>query len=103
MPKRPFALLIPELWATLSRERLGSGLIKFEGFPQPLICASLWLEVTMSEVFLLTTQQLNRIKPYFPVSHGVPRVDDQRDYLCDPVRPAMEGCTESLWSAQDTL
>ena len=32
----------------------------------------------MSDVFLLTTQQLNRIKPYFPVSHGVPRVDDRR-------------------------
>jgi transposase len=43
-----------------------------------MICASLWLEVTMSDVFLLTKQQLNRIKPYFPVSHGVPRVDDVR-------------------------
>lgn len=32
----------------------------------------------MSEEFLLTTQQLNRIKPYFPVSHGIPRVDDRR-------------------------
>lgn len=57
---------------------LGSGLIKFEGFPQSLICASLWLEVTMSDVLLLTTQQLNRIKPYFPVAYGVPRVDDRR-------------------------
>lgn len=32
----------------------------------------------MSEAFLLTKQQLNRIKPYFPLSHGVPRVDDRR-------------------------
>jgi putative transposase len=32
----------------------------------------------MSDVFLLTRQQLNRIKPYFPVSHGIPRVDDRR-------------------------
>ncbi len=32
----------------------------------------------MSDLFLLTKQQLNRIKPYFPVSHGVPRVDDLR-------------------------
>ena len=32
----------------------------------------------MSDMFLLTQQQLNRIKPYFPVSHGVPRVDDRR-------------------------
>ena len=32
----------------------------------------------MSDEFLLTMQQLNRIKPYFPLSHGVPRVDDRR-------------------------
>ena len=32
----------------------------------------------MSDVFLLTRQQLDRIKPYFPVSHGIPRVDDVR-------------------------
>ena len=32
----------------------------------------------MSAMFLLTQQQLNRIKPSFPVSHGVPRVDDRR-------------------------
>ena len=30
----------------------------------------------MSDVFWLTKQQLNRIKPYVPVSHGVPRADD---------------------------
>ncbi len=32
----------------------------------------------MSDVFLLTPQQLNRIKPYLPVPHGIPRVDDRR-------------------------
>ena len=32
----------------------------------------------MSDMFLLTPQQLNRIKPYFPLSHGIPRVDDRR-------------------------
>lgn len=32
----------------------------------------------MREVGLLPTQQVNRIKPYFPVAHGVPRVDDLR-------------------------
>lgn len=32
----------------------------------------------MSDVFLLTTQQLNRIKPSLPVPHGIPRVDDRR-------------------------
>ena len=32
----------------------------------------------MSDVFMLTRRQLNRIKPYFPVSHGIPRVGDVR-------------------------
>jgi transposase len=32
----------------------------------------------MSDVFLLSRAQLNRIQPYVPVSHGIPRVDDTR-------------------------
>ncbi len=32
----------------------------------------------MSDVFLLTRPQLKRSTPYFPVSHGIPRVDDLR-------------------------
>lgn len=32
----------------------------------------------MSDLFLLSKQQFNCIKPYFPLSHGVPRVDDLR-------------------------
>lgn len=32
----------------------------------------------MSELFWLSKSQLNRIKPYFPLSHGVARVDDLR-------------------------
>lgn len=32
----------------------------------------------MSDVFMLTRRQLNRIKPYVPVSPGIPRVDDLR-------------------------
>jgi|TARA_B100001971_G_scaffold204875_1_gene221592 transposase len=32
----------------------------------------------MSDLFWLTTAQLKRIEPHFPLSHGVPRVDDQR-------------------------
>jgi len=32
----------------------------------------------MHDMLLLTKQQLNRIKPYFPVLHGVPRADDRR-------------------------
>ena len=32
----------------------------------------------MSDHYWLSEAQLNRIKPYFPRSHGVPRVDDRR-------------------------
>lgn len=32
----------------------------------------------MSDLFLLSKRQFNRIKPCFPLSHGVPRVDDLR-------------------------
>ncbi len=32
----------------------------------------------MTDLLWLTDAQLNRIKPYFPLSHGVPRVDDLR-------------------------
>ena len=32
----------------------------------------------MSELFMLSKKRFNRIKPYFPLSHGVPRVDDLR-------------------------
>lgn len=32
----------------------------------------------MSDLFWLTDKQLRRIAPYFPLSHGMPRVDDRR-------------------------
>ena len=32
----------------------------------------------MVELFQLTPLQMKRIEPYFPLSHGVPRVDDRR-------------------------
>ena len=32
----------------------------------------------MADVFLLSLAQMKRITPFFPLSHGVPRVDDQR-------------------------
>ena len=32
----------------------------------------------MSDQFWLSEAQLDRLKPYFPRSHGVPRVDDRR-------------------------
>ena len=32
----------------------------------------------MNDVFLLSRAQMRRIEPYFPLSHGVARVDDRR-------------------------
>lgn len=32
----------------------------------------------MPDLFLLSPAQMARIKPFFPKSHGVPRVDDRR-------------------------
>ena len=32
----------------------------------------------MDDLFLLSKAQMRRIAPFFPLSHGVPRVDDRR-------------------------
>ncbi len=32
----------------------------------------------MDDLFMLSEAQMRRIAPYFPLSHGVPRVDDRR-------------------------
>ena len=32
----------------------------------------------MSDLFLLSPAQMSKIEPFFPRSHGVPRVDDRR-------------------------
>jgi hypothetical protein len=32
----------------------------------------------MSDLFLLSKAQMRRIEPYFPLSHGIPPVDDRR-------------------------
>jgi transposase len=34
--------------------------------------------VAMDDLFLLSEAQMRRITPYFPLSHGVARVDDRR-------------------------
>src|SRR3546814_19171680 len=34
--------------------------------------------VAMSDLIWLSEAQTRRIEPYFPLSHGVPRVDDRR-------------------------
>jgi transposase len=40
--------------------------------------AALREALPMSEPWLLSEAQMRRIEPYFPLSHGVPRVDDRR-------------------------
>ncbi len=32
----------------------------------------------MRDLFWLTEEQMERLRPFFPKSHGVPRVDDRR-------------------------
>jgi transposase len=32
----------------------------------------------LSDLWLLSEAQMRRIEPYFPLSHGIPRVDDRR-------------------------
>ena len=32
----------------------------------------------MSDLIWLSEAQMRRIEPYFPLSHGLPRVDDRR-------------------------
>ena len=36
------------------------------------------MEAVMGDLFLLSERQMARISPFFPLSHGVPRVDDRR-------------------------
>ena len=61
----------------------------------------------MSDQFWLTPAQLNRIKPHFPLSHGVPRVDDLRviSGIIHVIKPrfAMAGRAFGLRPSQDTL
>ena len=61
----------------------------------------------MSDLFLLSQAQMRRIAPYFPLSHGIPRVDDRRVIsgiiFCDQEWSALARCAEGLWPAQDYL
>jgi len=34
-----------------------------------------WKEIVMGDLFLLSERQMARIEPYFPLAHGVPRVN----------------------------
>lgn len=33
---------------------------------------------TVSDIFLLSERQMERLELFFPLAHGMPRVDDQR-------------------------
>ncbi|MEE9455369.1 MAG: hypothetical protein V3V13_13445 [Paracoccaceae bacterium] len=50
------------------------------GRRQPLIFASRFLPEFCGAVFgrCISSAQIERLKPYFPRSYGVPRVDDRR-------------------------
>jgi putative transposase len=47
------------------------------GGPLPLIHWDQKEAAAMSDLLLLSEAQMRRIEPYFPLSHGVPRVDDR--------------------------
>ncbi len=49
----------------------------------------------MNDLFYLSPSQLARIKPYFPLSHGVPRVDDLR-VISGIIHFKYANCTRSL-------
>jgi hypothetical protein len=45
----------------------------------------------MSDLFWLTEAQMERIRPFFPLSHGVPRVDDRRVLSTLLKNPTLDG------------
>ena len=61
----------------------------------------------MGDLFLLSEMQMRRIEPYFPLSHGVPRVDDRRviSGIVFVIRQwlALARCAARLRAAQDDL
>ena len=61
----------------------------------------------MSDYFWLREAQFERIKPYFRLSHGVPRVDDRRVVSgiihVNPQRLATAGCSGGPGAAQDLV
>ena len=57
----------------------------------------------MSDLFLLSERQMARLSPFFPLSHGVPRVDDRR--VISGIKHGLQwkDAPKSLWTAQDSL
>ena len=61
----------------------------------------------MSDLIWLSAAQMRRIEPYFPLSHGVPRVDDRRviSGIIFVIRNGLRwrDAPKGVWSAQDDL
>ncbi|TCL87890.1 hypothetical protein C8J38_1306, partial [Rhizobium sp. PP-WC-2G-219] len=45
----------------------------------------------MSDLFLLSERQMSRISPFFPLEHGVPRVEGVSGISCTGVHNGYEG------------
>src|SRR6202522_2743736 len=58
----------------------------------------------MGDLFLLSQAQMRRIEGYFPLSHGIARVDDRGVVSAIVfVMAALARCCARLWPAQDNL
>ena len=61
----------------------------------------------MSDLFWLTDEQMAKLSPFFPRSHGKPRVDDKRvlswDYLHQSQWVALARRSQRIRTAQDAL
>ena len=61
----------------------------------------------MTDLFLLSEAQMRRIEPYFPLSHGIARVDDRRmvSGIVFVIRNGLRwrDAPARVWSAQDDL
>ena len=79
----------------------------------PIDCASVGCfrgcqeTLLMSNLFWLTDAQMARLEPFFPKSHGRPRVDDrprlERHNLHQSQWVALARCPSRVWPAQDAL
>lgn len=60
----------------------------------------------MSDLFWLSDSQMSRLKPFFPKSHGKPRVDDKRvlsGIIYQSQWLALAGCPVRIRPRKDTL
>lgn len=57
----------------------------------------------MSDLMWLSEAQIRRIEPYFPLSHGVPRVDDRRIIFVIGNGLRWRGCACAIRPTQNDL